>query len=57
MSMMSHRIRVLPYSSFRLNLSVVKPYNADFDGDEMNMHCPQSYETKAELKEIMYVPR
>jgi len=57
MSMMSHRIRVLPFSSFRLNLSVVKPYNADFDGDEMNMHVPQSYETRAELKEIMYVPR
>jgi DNA-directed RNA polymerase II subunit RPB1 len=57
MSMMSHRIRILPWSSFRLNLSVTKPYNADFDGDEMNMHVPQTYETKAELKEIMYVPR
>jgi len=57
MSMMAHRIKVLPYSSFRLNLSVVKPYNADFDGDEMNMHVPQSYETKAELKEIMHVPK
>lgn len=57
MSMMAHRIRVLPFSSFRLNLSVTKPYNADFDGDEMNMHCPQSYETKAELKEICHIPR
>jgi DNA-directed RNA polymerase II subunit RPB1 len=57
MSMMAHRIRVLPYSSFRLNLSVTKPYNADFDGDEMNMHVPQTYETKAELKEIMHVPK
>ena len=33
------------------------PYNADFDGDEMNMHVPQSYETMAEIKEIMAVPR
>ena len=40
MSIMAHRIKVLPYSTFRLNLSVTKPYNADFDGDEMNMHVP-----------------
>jgi DNA-directed RNA polymerase II subunit RPB1 len=33
MSMMCHRVRVLPYSTFRLNVSVTKPYNADFDGD------------------------
>ena len=38
MSIMGHRVRVLHYSTFRLNLSVVTPYNADFDGDEMNMH-------------------
>ena len=55
--MMGHRIRVLDYQTFRLNLSVTTPYNADFDGDEMNMHVPQSLETKAEIKEIMAVPR
>ena len=43
MSMMAHRIRILPYNTFRLNLSVCSPYNADFDGDEMNMHVPQSF--------------
>jgi hypothetical protein len=32
MSMMGHRVKVLPYSTFRLNLSVTRPYNADFDG-------------------------
>ncbi len=37
-----HRVRILPYSTFRLNLSVTTPYNADFDGDEMNMHVPQA---------------
>ena len=47
MSMMGHRVRILPYSTFRLNLSVCTPYNADFDGDEMNMHVPQSYESVA----------
>jgi DNA-directed RNA polymerase II subunit RPB1 len=57
MSMMAHSVVVLPYSTFRLNLSVTTPYNADFDGDEMNMHVPQSLETKAELTEIMHVPR
>jgi hypothetical protein len=36
-----HRVRILPYSTFRLNLSVTTPYNADFDGDEMNMHVAQ----------------
>jgi DNA-directed RNA polymerase II subunit RPB1 len=40
MSLMGHRVKVLPYSTFRLNLSVTTPYNADFDGDEMNMHVP-----------------
>lgn len=57
MSMMGHRIKVLDFQTFRLNLSVTTPYNADFDGDEMNMHVPQSLETKAEIKEIMAVPK
>lgn len=50
-------MRILPWSTFRLNLSVTSPYNADFDGDEMNMHVPQSQETRAETTEIMMVPR
>jgi len=50
-------VRLLPYSTFRLNLSVTSPYNADFDGDEMNMHVPQTPETRAEVQEIMMVPR
>jgi len=57
MSIMGHRVRVLPYSTFKLNLSVTTPYNADFDGDEMNMHLPQSLETKVEIMEIMHVPK
>ena len=42
MSMMAHRVKVMPGNTFRLNVSVTPPYNADFDGDEMNMHVPQS---------------
>ncbi|KDD73427.1 domain 2 of RNA polymerase Rpb1, partial [Helicosporidium sp. ATCC 50920] len=56
MSMMGHRVRILPYSTFRLNLSVTSPYNADFDGDEMNMHAVQSHPVRAEVREIMAVP-
>lgn len=57
MSIMGHRVRVLPYSTFRLNLSVTSPYNADFDGDEMNLHLAQSEETRAEIKHLMLVPK
>ena len=56
MSMMGHKVRVLKGKTFRLNVSVTAPYNADFDGDEMNMHCPQSYEAATELEEIAAVP-
>jgi DNA-directed RNA polymerase II subunit RPB1 len=51
-SMMCHHIKVLPGSTFRLNVSATKPYNADFDGDEMNMHVPQSIAAATELKII-----
>jgi DNA-directed RNA polymerase II subunit RPB1 len=56
-SMMCHKIRVLPYSTFRLNVSATKPYNADFDGDEMNMHVPQSIASATELKVIASILR
>ena len=56
MSMMGHRVRVLPFNTFRLNVSVCSAYNADFDGDEMNAHVPQSSEAHTELQEIAAVP-
>jgi DNA-directed RNA polymerase subunit A' len=56
MSMMGHRVRVMPYKTFRLNLVVCPPYNADFDGDEMNLHIPQMEEAQAETKLLMDVP-
>ena len=56
LSMMGHKVKVLKGKTFRLNVSVTAPYNADFDGDEMNMHCPQSYEAATELEEIAAVP-
>ena len=42
--------------TFRLNVCVTTPYNADFDGDEMNMHVPQSQQTRAELHNLAMVP-
>ncbi|KAM0727491.1 DNA-directed RNA polymerase II subunit RPB1 [Formica fusca] len=57
MSMMGHRVKVLPWSTFRMNLSCTSPYNADFDGDEMNLHAPQSMETRAEVENIHITPR
>ncbi|XP_050530949.1 DNA-directed RNA polymerase II subunit RPB1-like isoform X3 [Daktulosphaira vitifoliae] len=57
MSMMGHHVRVLPWSTFRMNLSCTSPYNADFDGDEMNLHVPQSMETRAEVENIHITSR
>jgi len=55
MSLMCHRIKVLPGRSFRMNPSVCNPYNADFDGDEMNLHVPQTEEARAEAEVLMEV--
>ncbi len=55
MSMMCHRIKVLPYKTLRLNPAVCHPYNADFDGDEMNLHVPQTEEARAEAEILMEV--
>jgi DNA-directed RNA polymerase II subunit RPB1 len=56
-SMEAHRVRVLPGSTFRLNVSATRPYNADFDGDEMNMHVPQSIASATELRYLATVLR
>jgi DNA-directed RNA polymerase subunit A' len=55
MSIMAHYVRVLPYKTFRLHLCVCPPYNADFDGDEMNLHVPQSEEARTEALLLMQV--
>ncbi|MBI2136007.1 DNA-directed RNA polymerase subunit A' [Candidatus Woesearchaeota archaeon] len=55
MSMMCHKVKVLPGRTFRLNPAVCAPYNADFDGDEMNLHVPQTEESRAEAETLMMV--
>ncbi|XP_024019134.1 DNA-directed RNA polymerase III subunit 1 [Morus notabilis] len=55
MSIMCHRARVMPWRTLRFNESVCNPYNADFDGDEMNMHVPQTEEARTEAILLMGV--
>ena len=54
-SLMAHFVRVLPGKTFRLHSSVTFPYNADFDGDEMNIHSPQTEEARAEARILLDV--
>ena len=55
MSILCHRVKVRPWRTFRLNECVCNPYNADFDGDEMNLHVPQTEEARTEALELMGV--
>ncbi|MBI5000966.1 MAG: DNA-directed RNA polymerase subunit A' [Euryarchaeota archaeon] len=55
MSMMAHRVRIMRHKTFRFNLCVCPPYNADFDGDEMNLHVLQGLEAIAEGEILMLV--
>nr|UXY87553.1 DNA-directed RNA polymerase II largest chain [Cryptomonas curvata] len=57
MSMMGHIVKIMFYSTFRMNLSATSPYNADFDGDEMNLHLPQTLEARAELLNLLMVSK
>ncbi|PKY40391.1 beta and beta-prime subunits of DNA dependent RNA-polymerase [Rhizophagus irregularis] len=55
LSIMAHYVRVKPWRTFRFNECVCSPYNADFDGDEMNLHVPQTEEARIEAIELMGV--
>ncbi len=55
MSTMCHKVKILDGNTFRLNTAVCDPYNADFDGDEMNIHIPQTEESRAEAETLMEV--
>jgi DNA-directed RNA polymerase II subunit RPB1 len=57
MSMMGHVAKIMyKGDTFRMNVADTKPYNADFDGDEMNMHLPQDDEAEMELAYLAAVP-
>ena len=55
LSILSHYVKVRPHRTFRINECVCNPYNADFDGDEMNLHVPQTEEARTEAIELMGV--
>ncbi len=55
LSIMAHRVKVRPWRTMRFNECVCTPYNADFDGDEMNVHVPQTEEAKTEAIILMGV--
>jgi len=54
-SLMAHYAKILPARTFRLHPATTFPYNADFDGDEMNIHSPQTEEARAEAKILLDV--
>ncbi|MFC1710842.1 DNA-directed RNA polymerase subunit A' [Nanoarchaeota archaeon] len=54
-SLMAHYAKILPGRTFRLHPAAAQPYNADFDGDEMNIHSPQTEEARAEAKILLDV--
>lgn len=55
LSMMGLIVKVLPIKTFAINPGICKPFNADFDGDEMNLHMPQSLDASQEVEQIMDV--
>lgn len=55
LSIMAHYVKVRPWRTFRFNECVCGPYNADFDGDEMNIHVPQTEEARTEAINLMGV--
>lgn len=54
-SIMAHRVKITPYKTFQLNLSCTPFYNADFDGDEMNLHNIQGFKAEAEARFLMHI--
>ncbi|KAA0188464.1 DNA-directed RNA polymerase subunit [Fasciolopsis buskii] len=52
-SMQAFKAIVKPFRTFRFNPCCCNPFNADFDGDEMNVHLPQTEAARAEAKHLM----
>jgi DNA-directed RNA polymerase beta' subunit len=52
-SMLAKKIVIRPGKTMRLNLATTKVFNADFDGDEMNIHVPQDYVARVEMQQLV----
>jgi DNA-directed RNA polymerase subunit A' len=57
MNVLGHRVRIVESKTFRLHPNVCVPYNADFDGDEMQIHVLQNLEAQTELRELIHVTK
>ena len=55
LSIMCHFAKIRPWRTLRLNECACGPYGADFDGDEMNLHVPQTEEARTEAMVLMGV--
>lgn len=51
-SMMALRCKIMNVKTLKINLAISRPFNCDFDGDEMNIHVPQSLESRVELEQL-----
>jgi len=54
---MAHYVKVLPDKTFRIHPAAAFPYNADFDGDEVNIHSPQTEEARSEAKVLLDIKK
>ncbi len=54
-SMIAQKVKVFPEKTIRLNLAITTTFNADFDGDEMNLFCPNNVESETELRMLSSV--
>lgn len=54
-SMIAQKVRIIPGKTIRLNLAITTSFNADFDGDEMNLFCCNNVEAEAELRMLSNV--
>ncbi len=51
----AHRTKVMSWRTLRFNECVCAPYNADFDGDEMTIHVPQTEEARPDALNLISV--
>ena len=54
---MAFRARIDKWNTLRFNECACTPFNADFDGDEMNIHVPQTIEARAEALTVMGITK
>lgn len=54
-SIMAFRAKIMPWRTLRFNVCACSPFNADFDGDEMNLHLPQTLEAASDAKVLMNI--